>query len=57
MKELAHEQELAHSNLAGVGWGGWGGGGAPNFNNPYPLIIQGLDYNKLTHVGSGFPAH
>ena len=24
MKELAHEQELAHSNLAGVGWGGWG---------------------------------
>ena len=27
MKELAHEQELAHSNLAGVGWGGWGGVG------------------------------
>ena len=29
--ELAHLQELAHSNLAhsnlaGVGWGGWGGG-------------------------------
>ena len=27
MKELAHEQELAHSNLAGVGVGGWGGVG------------------------------
>ena len=26
MKELAHEQELAHSNLAGVGWGGVGVG-------------------------------
>ena len=22
--ELAHLQEFAHSNLAGVGWGGWG---------------------------------
>ena len=28
------------------GWGGVDGGwgGAPNFNNPHPLIIQGLDY-------------
>ena len=25
--DLAHLQELAHSNLAGVGWGGWVGWG------------------------------
>ena len=27
------------------GWGGVGGGGAPNFNNPHPLIIQGRENN------------
>ena len=31
MKKLAHEQELAHSNLAVVGWGGGS-----------PLIIEFL---------------
>ena len=36
MKELAHEQELAHSNLAGVGWGGWGG---DDFNNQMSALV------------------
>ena len=42
------------------GWGGvGGGGGAPNFNNPHPLIIQGLDYlyhrTNPSVVGGGDP--
>ena len=50
MKELAHEQELAHSNLAGVGWAGWGG---------MILIIRGPDNaqkrpsNKILRFVSG----